>query len=152
MCSTTASAKPGSMAIMRATARTLAQHQRHDGEDRGDAAVHERRAEPAHDPGPDAGVRDRMQEIQVLDDREARADREAADRGVDREADAMRANQHDNHRRFQKLLDDRSDIARERHGVDAKHRPHDRVDCVADGGDTAPHATTPSTIRSRTSL
>jgi hypothetical protein len=54
-----------------------------------------------------------MQKIHVLDDRE-------------------RANQCDDHHGFQQLLDHRSDIARERHGVDAKHRDHVRVDRVTD--------------------
>ena len=54
-----------------------------------------------------------MQKIQVLDDCEAGADGEAADRGVDREADAMGANQYDDDRRFHELLDHRSHVARE---------------------------------------
>ena len=66
----------------------------HHREDRGRAAVHDRRAEAAHDPRPDAGVGNLVQIEEVLDHREAGADGEAEDRGVDEETDAMRADQH----------------------------------------------------------
>ena len=40
------------------------------------------------------------QEVEVLDERETRADGEAEDRGVDQEADAMRADQRDDDERL----------------------------------------------------
>ena len=54
------------------------------------------------------------QVVEVLDEREPRADGEAEDRRVDQEADAMRADQRDDHEPLQELLDDRRDVARVR--------------------------------------
>ena len=63
-----------------------------------------------------------MQEVEVLDEREAGADGEAEDRRVDEEADAVRADQRDDDERLQELLDDRRDVAREVREVDAEQR------------------------------
>ena len=110
----------------------------HHREDRGRAAVHDRGAEAAHDPRPHAGVGNLLQVEEVLDDREAGADREAEDRRIDEEADAMRADQDDDDQALQQLLDDGPDVARVAGELDAeqaeqpaverssrRRRPHD---------------------------
>ena len=71
------------------------------------------RAEAAHDPGADARVLYDLEEVDVLDERESRAHGEAEDRGIDEEADAVRADQRDDDETLQELLDDRRDVARE---------------------------------------
>ena len=115
--------------------------------------MHDRRAEAAHDPRPDAGVRDEPQVVEVLDQREAGAHCEAEDRGVDEEADAMRANQRDDDEPFQNLLDDRRDVAREvRRGPCAARSSTYGVDQVAQARDDCADATTATTARSFTSL
>ena len=114
--------KPGEQCahVQRAVRRCLEHREAHHREDRGRAAVHDRRAEAAHDPGADAGVLDDLQEVDVLDERESGADGEAEDRRVDEEADAMRADQRDDDEPLQELLDDRRDVAREAREVDAQ--------------------------------
>ena len=96
----------------------------HHGKDGGGAAVHDRRAEAAHDPRADARVLHDLQEVDVLDQRESRADGEAEDRRVDEKSDAMGANQSDDDEALQELLDDRRDVARVAREVDVQKVEH----------------------------
>ncbi len=58
--------------------------------------------------------------MRVLDGGEAGADGEAADGGVDQEADAVAPQQEHDRRRLERLLDQRRDVAREQDGRRAR--------------------------------
>jgi hypothetical protein len=98
------------------------QRQQPDREDRLHAAVQQRGAETAHDPHRDVRIGELLQVPEVLDQREAGADGEAEDRGVDQEADAVRAHQRHHHARLEQLLDERGQRARVRAELQAGER------------------------------
>ena len=87
-------------------ARLLDPREAQHREERRGAAVHDRRAEAAHDPDAQARLRRLVQVVEVLDQREARADGEAEDRRVDEEADAVHADQGDDDQRLEEFLRD----------------------------------------------
>ena len=62
-----------------------------------------------HVPMPASGAS--LQIVEILDQREPGADREAHDRRIHQESDAMRANQRDDHQTLQQFLDDRRHVA-----------------------------------------
>ena len=80
-------------------------------EDRRRAAVHDRGAESADDPRSHSGVRREPEIVEIFDQREAGADGEAHDRRIHQEADAMRADQRDDHQSLQQFLDHRRHVA-----------------------------------------
>ena len=96
--------------------------------------MHDRGAEAADDPRSHAGIGDEPQEVEILHDRESRADGEAEDRRIHQEPDPVRANQHDDHQALQQFLGERRDVAREMRDVDPDHVEHERVHAVADAG------------------
>ena len=112
---------------------TLQQSEGSDGEDGGRAAVHDGRAEAAHEPGAKARVRRHRQVVEVLDQREAGADRQTEDRGVDEEADAVRADERDDHQRLQAFFDQRRAVARVEMEIEALEER--AVDEIGDAGD-----------------
>ena len=65
----------------------VGEHLRDHGEDRSDPAVHDRRAETADHPQCQTAVLEDEEIARVLHQREAGADREAEDGGVDQETD-----------------------------------------------------------------
>ena len=75
-----------------------------------------------------------LQEVEVLDQREAGADGEAEDRRVDEEADAVHADQRDDDQAFQQLLDDRRDVARVGAQLDAQQAQRPGIHEVARAG------------------
>ena len=100
--------------------------------------MHDRGAEAAHEPRSERRVRRNPEVEEVLHQREARARREAEDRGVDEESDAVHANQSDDDERLQRLLDDRSRIARVSLKTDRQAREQESVQEIR--GERARHA------------
>ena len=118
----------------RLSRRPFQQGKTHHGEDRRGTAVHDRGAKAPHDPGAHAGVRNQMQEVQVLDCREPGTDCKAEDRRIDKETNPMGADQCDDDESFQKLLGNRRDIARELRQVDAHQLERISVCHIAGAG------------------
>jgi hypothetical protein len=98
------------------------------------AAMHDRGAEAPDDLHRQRGLRARSEVVQVLDEREAGADREAGDSGVHRQPDAPRANQEDDQHRLQGLLDPRRQVARIRREIPREIRVRPVVEQVARAG------------------
>ena len=111
--------------------RALDSSQAHHREQRGRSAVHERGAEAAHDPGAHARLGSEVQVVQVLGQREARADGEAVDRRVDEEADAVHAYQCEDDQALEQLFGQRRDVAREREQADVESAEQEGVQRIA---------------------
>ena len=111
----------------------LLQHREpHHREYRRRAAMHDRGAEPAHDPRPEAGVGDQMLIPDVLDDGEARPHRKAENRRVDQEADPMGADQHDDDEPLGELLDGGTRIAAVALDIESRDAQQKAVHAVAE--------------------
>jgi len=89
--------------------------------------VHDRRAEAAHDPRAQPGIRRVFQVVEFSTSAKPPR-RRSEDRRVDQEADAMQANQQDDDDALEQLLRQRGDIPGEAREVDRECIERERVD------------------------
>jgi hypothetical protein len=69
--------------------------------------VHDRGAEAAHDPDSHAGIRARMEIVEILDEREPGPHGEACDRRIHEETDPVRPDEREDDEPLEQLLEDR---------------------------------------------
>ena len=100
--------------------------------------MHDSRAETADDPGTELCFGDDAQVVEVLEDRESGPDRETQNRSVNQEANAVVPQQDNNDQRFERLFDERGDVACVRREINLAPVETNEVDRVAqDCGPTA---------------
>jgi hypothetical protein len=92
-------------------ARTIGTRLRDHRQDAGGRTLQHGRAQPAHEPDRRVDVSQRLQVLQVFHQREARADGEAEDGGVDQEPDARGRDQGNQQQRFEHFLRHRCNVA-----------------------------------------
>ena len=106
----------------RRVALALDERHRHDAENGGSAAVHDRRAEPANHLHVGLSIRPQREVIQVLDERETGADGKPDDRGIDQQPDTAGPDQVDQDQRLEQLLEPRRHVAHVERGMTREDR------------------------------